>query len=43
VALLYAGEGADVAIVYLRDEPSDAKETRSTLGPKAARVVIRDF
>jgi hypothetical protein len=35
VAVLYAREGADVAIVYLEDEAEDADETRAMSKPKA--------
>src|SRR5689334_10156809 len=31
VAVLFAREGADVAIVYLREEQSDAEETRRAI------------
>src|SRR3712207_631415 len=31
VAVLYAREGADVAIVYLKEEQSDAEETKAAV------------
>src|SRR4051795_5798830 len=31
VAVLYAREGADIAIIYLREEQSDAEETRTAV------------
>ena len=31
VALLYAREGADLAIIYLEEEQSDAEETRDAI------------
>ena len=41
VAVLYAREGADVAIVYLPEEQSDAEETRDGgRGGGAARLLI---
>ena len=36
VACLYAREGADVAIVYLPEEQSDAEETRAAIERRAA-------
>ena len=35
VAVLYAREGANLAISYLPEEQEDADETRTTLKPKA--------
>jgi NAD(P)-dependent dehydrogenase (short-subunit alcohol dehydrogenase family) len=40
VAVLYAREGADVAIVYLRVEQSDADETRQAVEAEGARCVL---
>jgi len=40
VALLYAREGADVAIVYLEDEQVDAEETRRCVQAEGARCVL---
>jgi NAD(P)-dependent dehydrogenase (short-subunit alcohol dehydrogenase family) len=38
VAVLYAREGANVAIVYLREEQSDAEETKRPLKRKVVRA-----
>jgi NAD(P)-dependent dehydrogenase (short-subunit alcohol dehydrogenase family) len=40
VAVLYAREGANVAIVYLRAEESDAQETRSAVEAEGARCLL---
>jgi NAD(P)-dependent dehydrogenase (short-subunit alcohol dehydrogenase family) len=40
VAVLYAREGANVAIVYLREEQSDADETKAACEAEGARVVL---
>jgi NAD(P)-dependent dehydrogenase (short-subunit alcohol dehydrogenase family) len=40
VALLYAREGADVAIVYLPEEQPDAEETRSHVEGEGRRCVL---
>ena len=40
VAVLYAREGANVAIVYLRAEQSDAEETRRACESEGARVLL---
>ncbi|HEX7121563.1 MAG TPA: SDR family oxidoreductase [Gemmatimonadaceae bacterium] len=40
VAVLYAKEGADVAIVYLPDEQSDADETRRAVEAEGVRCVL---
>jgi NAD(P)-dependent dehydrogenase (short-subunit alcohol dehydrogenase family) len=40
VAVLYAREGANVAIVYLRAEESDAQETRAAVEAEGARCVL---
>jgi NAD(P)-dependent dehydrogenase (short-subunit alcohol dehydrogenase family) len=40
VAVLYAREGANVAIVYLRAEQSDAEETRAACEAEGARVLL---
>src|SRR5829696_7582964 len=40
VALLYAREGADVAIVYLPVEESDARETRAAVEGEGRRCVL---
>jgi NAD(P)-dependent dehydrogenase (short-subunit alcohol dehydrogenase family) len=40
VAVLYAREGADVAIVYLPEEQSDAEETRSAVEAQGTRCVL---
>ena len=40
VALLYAREGADVAIVYLEDEQVDAEETRRCIQAEGRRCVL---
>ncbi len=40
VALLYAREGADVAIVYLTDEQVDADETRRCVEAEGKRCVL---
>jgi NAD(P)-dependent dehydrogenase (short-subunit alcohol dehydrogenase family) len=39
VAVLYAREGADVAIVYLAEEESDARETRQAVEAEGRRCV----
>jgi NAD(P)-dependent dehydrogenase (short-subunit alcohol dehydrogenase family) len=40
VAVLYAREGADVAIVYLPEEGSDAEETRRAVEAEGRRCVL---
>ena|SRR5690349_20848108 len=40
VAVLYAREGADVAIVYLREEQSDAEETRGAIEAAGRRALL---
>jgi NAD(P)-dependent dehydrogenase (short-subunit alcohol dehydrogenase family) len=40
VAVLYAREGADVAIVYLRVEQSDAEETRRAVEAEGRRALL---
>src|ERR1041385_4324808 len=40
VAVLYAREGADVAIVFLREEQSDAEETRCAVEAEGARCLL---
>jgi len=40
VALIYAREGADVAIAYLPEEQSDADETRSVVEREGRRVLL---
>ena len=40
VAVLFAREGADVAITYLRDEESDAKETKAAVEEEGRRALI---
>ncbi|MGI9103805.1 MAG: SDR family oxidoreductase [Terriglobales bacterium] len=40
VAVLYAREGADVAIVYLRQEQSDAEETRRAIEREGGRALL---
>jgi len=40
VAVLYAREGADVAIVYLPEEQSDAEETRRAVEAEGRRCVL---
>lgn len=40
VALLYAREGADVAIVYLPEEQSDADETRLAIEAEGRRALL---
>lgn len=40
VAVIYAREGADVAIVYLREEESDAQETRRAIEEAGRRAVL---
>src|SRR5688572_1776324 len=40
VAVLYAREGADVAIVYLREEQSDADETRAAVEREGRRCLL---
>src|SRR5688572_7245637 len=40
VALLYAREGADVAIVYLEEEASDAEETKRAVEAEGRRCLL---
>src|SRR5688572_3295302 len=40
VAVLYAREGADVAISYLREEQTDAEETRKAVETEGRRCVL---
>ena len=40
VAVLYAREGADVAIVYLPEEESDAQETRRLIEAEGCRALL---
>src|SRR3954470_21253310 len=40
VAVLYAREGADVAIVYLREEQSDAEETKASVEAEGGRCLL---
>lgn len=40
VALMYAREGADVAIVYLPEEQSDAEETRYAIESEGRRALL---
>jgi NAD(P)-dependent dehydrogenase (short-subunit alcohol dehydrogenase family) len=40
VAVLYAREGADVAIVYLKEEQSDAEETRRAVEEEGRRALL---
>lgn len=40
VAVLYAREGADVAIVYLPEEQSDAEETRDAVNAEGTRCLL---
>src|ERR671914_2397948 len=40
VAVLYAREGADVAIVYLPEEQRDAEETRAAVEAEGRRCVL---
>ena len=40
VAVLYAREGADVAIVYLPEEQSDAEETRDAVSGEGTRCLL---
>jgi NAD(P)-dependent dehydrogenase (short-subunit alcohol dehydrogenase family) len=40
VAVLYAREGADVAIVYLKEEQSDAEETRDAVEAEGRRCEL---
>src|SRR3954454_6592475 len=40
VAVLYAREGADVAIVYLAEEQSDAEETRRAVQQEGRRCLL---
>ena len=40
VAVLYAREGADVAIVYLREEQSDAEETKRAVEAEGQRALL---
>ena len=40
MALLYAREGADVAIIYLRQEQQDAEETREAVEEEGRRCLL---
>ncbi len=40
VAVLFAREGADVAITYLKEEKSDAEETRSAVEAEGGRALL---
>jgi NAD(P)-dependent dehydrogenase (short-subunit alcohol dehydrogenase family) len=40
VALIYAREGADVAIVYLPEEQNDAEETRAAIEAEGRRALL---
>lgn len=40
IAILFAREGADVAIVYLREERSDARETAEHVEAEGARALL---
>jgi NAD(P)-dependent dehydrogenase (short-subunit alcohol dehydrogenase family) len=40
VAVMYAREGADVAIMYLPEEESDAQETREVIEAEGRRVLL---
>jgi NAD(P)-dependent dehydrogenase (short-subunit alcohol dehydrogenase family) len=40
VAVLYAREGADVAIVYLAEEQTDAEETRAAIEAEGRRALL---
>jgi NAD(P)-dependent dehydrogenase (short-subunit alcohol dehydrogenase family) len=40
VAVLYAREGADVAIVYLKEEQSDAEETRDAIKSEGKEALL---
>jgi NAD(P)-dependent dehydrogenase (short-subunit alcohol dehydrogenase family) len=40
VAVLYAREGADVAIVYLPEEQSDAEETKAAVGAEGRKCLL---
>jgi NAD(P)-dependent dehydrogenase (short-subunit alcohol dehydrogenase family) len=40
VALLYAREGADVAVVYLPEEQNDAEETREAIEKEGRRALL---
>ncbi|MCU0465452.1 MAG: SDR family oxidoreductase [Anaerolineae bacterium] len=40
VAVLYAREGADVALVYLTEEQSDAEETRAAVEAEGRRALL---
>lgn len=40
VAVLYAREGADVAIIYLPEEQRDAEETRTAVEEEGGRVLL---
>ena len=40
VAVLYAREGADVAIVYLPEEDKDAKETQRAVEAEGHRALL---
>jgi len=40
VAVLYAREGADVAFIYLREEQSDAEETRAAIEKEGRKALL---
>src|ERR1043166_2965023 len=40
VAVLFAREGADIAIVHLREEEADAKETKAAIEAEGRRALI---
>jgi NAD(P)-dependent dehydrogenase (short-subunit alcohol dehydrogenase family) len=40
VAVLYAREGADVALIYLQDEQSDAEETRAAVEKEGRKALL---
>src|SRR4051812_42877189 len=40
VSVLYAREGADVAIVYLPEEQADAEETKQAVGREGRRCLL---
>src|SRR5258707_43530 len=40
VAVLFAREGADIAIVYLQEEESDAKETRRVVSREGRKCLL---